>query len=152
MPLLLLPGGHVRHDLPRIAAHWRRFGPLARSPFLGAWPGWQQRLAALVEEEAGRGRALLWLNHPVSGELGGRYLAHLVRRTGAAAQATPYSADLPGHELPHGEGVVWQPLALAANRLTEALMGRPERPPLRPPLLRQKEVRAFLLEELAALP
>ncbi|MCS5693992.1 hypothetical protein NZK33_18705 [Cyanobium sp. FGCU-6] len=152
VPLLLLPGGHVRHDLPRIAAHWRRFGPLARSPFLGAWPGWQQRLAALVEEEAGRGRALLWLNHPVSGELGGRYLAHLVQRTGAAALATPYSADLPGHELPHSEGVVWQPLALAANRLTEALMGRPERPPLRPPLLRQKEVRAFLLEELAALP
>lgn len=152
VPLLLLPGGHVRNDLPRIAAHWRRFGSLARSPFLGAWPRWQQLLAAQVTAEAWRGRSLLWLNHPVSGELGERYLAHLVRRTGAPALATPYSADAPGAELPHGEGVVWQPLALAANRLTEALMGRPERSPLRPPLLLQGEVRAFLLEELEALP
>ncbi|MCS5698669.1 hypothetical protein NZK32_06400 [Cyanobium sp. FGCU-52] len=152
VPLLLLPGGHVRHDLPGIAAHWRGFGPVVRSPFLGAWPGWQQLLASQVAAEAVRGRALLWLNHPLSGPLGERYLAHLIHRTGAAAVATAYSADAPGQEIPAGDDVVWQPLALAANRLTEALADRPGRPPLRPPLLQQEAVRRFLLEQLAALP
>jgi len=46
VPLLLLPGTHVRLDLPAVAAHWRRQGPLRRLPFLGAWDGWQQALAA----------------------------------------------------------------------------------------------------------
>ena len=152
VPLLLLPGGHVRPDLPAIAAHGRGFGPGVRPPFLGAWPGWQQLLAARVAAEADRGRALLWLNHPLSGALGERYLAHLVRRTGAATVATAYSADAPGQEIPVGDAVVWQPLALAANRLTEALVNRSDRPPLRPPLLQQEAVRRFLLEQLAALP
>jgi sirohydrochlorin ferrochelatase len=152
VPLLLLPGGHVRHDLPAIAAHWRGFGPLVRSPFLGAWPDWQQLLAARVAEEAGQGRSLLWLHHPVSGPLPERYLAHLARCSGAAALATPYTADDPGLHLPRGADLVWQPLALAANRLTETLRDRSDGPPLRPPLLQQDAVRRFLVEQLAALP
>ncbi|MFM7393862.1 MAG: hypothetical protein ACKO22_05755 [Cyanobium sp.] len=152
VPLLLLPGGHVRHDLPGIAAHWRRFGPLARSPFLGAWPGWQQLLAARVAEEAAQGRSLLWLHHPVSGHLPGRYLAHLAHCSGAAALATSYTADDPGLHLPRGAELVWQPLALAANRLTDSLRQRSDGPPLRPPLLQQEAVRRFLIEQLASLP
>jgi hypothetical protein len=152
VPLLLLPGGHVRHDLPGIAEHWRGFGPLARSPFLGAWPGWQQLLASMVAEAAGQGRSLLWLHHPVSGHLPGRYLAHLARCSGAAALPTSYTADDPGAHLPRGARLVWQPLALAANRLTDALRDRPDDPPLRPPLLQQEAVNRFLLEQLASLP
>ena len=152
VPLLLLPGGHVRHDLPAIAEHWRGFGPLARSPFLGAWPRWQQLLADRVAEEAAQGRSLLWLHHPVSGHLPGRYLAHLARCSGAAALATSYTADDPGAHLPRGAELVWQPLALAANRLTDSLRDQPDGPPLRPPLLQQEAVRRFLLEQLAALP
>jgi hypothetical protein len=45
VPLLLLPGTHVRLDLPAVAAHWRRQGPLRRLSFLGAWDVWQQALA-----------------------------------------------------------------------------------------------------------
>jgi sirohydrochlorin ferrochelatase len=152
VPLLLLPGGHVRHDLPAIAERWRGFGPLARSPFLGAWPGWQQLLADRVAEEAAQGRSLLWLHHPVSGHLPGRYLAHLARCSGAAALPTSYTADDPGAHLPRGAELVWQPLALAANRLTDSLRDQPDGPPLRPPLLQQEAVRRFLLEQLAALP
>jgi len=152
VPLLLLPGGHVRHDLPAIAKHWRGFGPLARSPFLGAWPEWQQLLASLVAEEAAQGRSLLWLHHPVSGHLPESYLVHLARCSGAAALATPYTADDPGAHLPRGAELVWQPLALAANRLTDSLRDRPDRPPLRPPLLQQEAVHGFLLEQLAAVP
>jgi sirohydrochlorin ferrochelatase len=152
VPLLLLPGGHVRHDLPGIANRWRGFGPLARSPFLGAWPGWQHLLASMVAEAAGQGRSLLWLHHPVSGHLPGRYLAHLARCSGAAALPTSYTADDPGAHLPRGAELVWQPLALAANRLTDSLRDQPDGPPLRPPLLQQGAVRRFLLEQLAALP
>jgi len=151
VPLLLLPGGHVRHDLPEIAAHWRGFGPLVRSPFLGAWPGWQRLLAARAKEEAGRGRSLLWLHHPVSGHLAERYLAHLARCSGAATLATPYTADDAGLQLPRSADLVWQPLALAANRLTDTLRDRTDGPPLGPPLLQQEGVRRFLLEQLAAL-
>jgi len=38
VPLLLLPGGHVRQDLPRLTAELRRQGPVRRLPFLGRWP------------------------------------------------------------------------------------------------------------------
>jgi sirohydrochlorin ferrochelatase len=55
VPLLLLPGTHVRLDLPAVAAHWRRQGPLRRLPFLGAWDVWQQALAdEVVEPRAAR--------------------------------------------------------------------------------------------------
>ena len=35
VPLLLLPGGHVRHDLPAIVRHWSAFGRVQHWPFLG---------------------------------------------------------------------------------------------------------------------
>ncbi len=50
LPLLLLPGSHVRADLPAIATAWRASGPLRRLPFLGAWPAWQAALRQEVAE------------------------------------------------------------------------------------------------------
>lgn len=164
VPLLLLPGGHVRGDLPRIAARWRALGPLQRYPFLGAWPAWQLLLASLVAEGRRAGEQLLWLHHPLAGDLSQRYLALLARRSGAAVVATPYTAEESWRSLPRQPGLVWQPLALAANRLSDGLGDGPpdccaDEPAdrsapafLRPPLLQQPPVHQFLLQHLGELP
>ncbi|MEX0589064.1 MAG: CbiX/SirB N-terminal domain-containing protein, partial [Cyanobium sp.] len=70
VPLMLLPGGHVRHDIPAIAARWRLQVPVQRLPFLGAWPAWQR---ALAEELTGLGAQPLLLHHPLEGPLAQRY-------------------------------------------------------------------------------
>jgi len=161
VPLLLLPGGHVRSDVPAIAAQWRQRAEaradlkvtVRRRPFLGAWPQWQQLLAAQWAEQAG-GRPLLWLHHPLQGQLSDRYLAHLAFVLGypgaAAAYSDPHaslSAQVQAPEL-------LAPLTLAANRLSESLnMGEiaPSAEVL-PPLLDLPAVRNFLLAQLEALP
>ena len=142
VPLLLLPGGHVRHDLPAIVRHWQRQTRVRRLPFLGAWPIWQRALAA---ELALLPQPLL-LHHPLEGEVAPRYLATLERRTGARCLATPYSAEHLA-ELQLTLTVPALPLALAANRLTDSLAAR-----VGPPLLERPRFRQLLLEELEALP
>ena len=150
MPLLLLPGGHVRHDLPAIARHWAGFARLQRIPFLGAWPRWQ---AALAVELAGlgprdsQGSAVpLLLHHPLEGPLAGRYLATLERRTGCRCLATPYSAEHLA-ELQLTLSAPALPLVLAANRLTDQLADQ-----VGPPLLQRPLLHQLLLSELEALP
>ena len=84
VPLLLLPGGHVRIDVPALAAIWRAAArapgagpiPLRRFPFLGAWPAWQRLLAAELTRRAG-GLPWHWLHHPLEGPLARRYLDYL---------------------------------------------------------------------------
>ncbi len=151
VPLFLLPGTHARVDVPAIASVWRRGGPVQRLPFLGAWPAWQRALAAEVADLAATSAARasgppLLVHHPVEGPLARAYLAHLAAVTGARCHATPYSAtdredpflSLPGPALP---------LALAANRLTDALPGA-----LGAPLLQRQRCRDVVLEQLTALP
>ncbi|MEX1316967.1 MAG: CbiX/SirB N-terminal domain-containing protein [Synechococcaceae cyanobacterium] len=150
VPLLLLPGGHVRQDVPAIAAHWRRRTSLQRLPFLGAWPRWQQALRAeveaLAEAAAGSGTRPLLLHHPLTTPLAGRYLDRLEQVTGGRALAAPYSADHPAEfQLPRSAPAL--PLALAANRFTDRLGDR-----VGPPLLQRQALRQLLLEELEALP
>nr|WP_259735938.1 CbiX/SirB N-terminal domain-containing protein [Synechococcus sp. CS-1329] len=152
VPLLLLPGNHVRHDIPAIAAAWRRLGPLRRLPFLGAWPSWQgaiaDELAALSELAASSGLAAppLLLHHPLEPGVADRYLAHLGRRCAATCQATPYTAtDLEDLALAIRGAAL--PLALAANRLTENLPTA-----LGAPLLQRPRFRTLLLDQLGALP
>jgi sirohydrochlorin ferrochelatase len=152
VPLLLLPGGHVRHDLPAIVAALRRQGPLRRWPFLGAWPAWRQALAAEAAELAaagGGGRPLL-LHHPLEGALAQRYLQELGRLCAAELRAAPYSStDSEELALPIRGPVL--PLALAANRLTEALAPRLGAAAAAP-LLERPRLRSALLAELEALP
>ncbi len=170
VPLLLLPGGHVRQDLPAIARAWRsRLGPgpamaLQRYPFLGAWPAWQQLLAGQLADQQGFG-AIHWLHHPLEGPLAQRYLAHLGAVLGSPGLATPYTAQLadlvlPG-DRPEAGTIALLPLTLASNRLTETLdagqkgalqpgQARPPQP--LPPLLQQPAIRQFLLTALEALP
>ena len=142
VPLLLLPGGHVRHDLPAIVRHWQRHTRVRRFSFLGAWPVWQRALAA---ELALLPRPLL-LHHPLEGEVAPRYCRALERRTGARCLATPYSAEHLA-ELQLTLTAPALPLALAANRLTDSLADR-----VGPPLLERPRFHQLLLAELEALP
>jgi hypothetical protein len=157
MPLLLLPGGHVCGDLPRLTAGWRTSGPVLRLPFLGAWPGWQRALraeamalaAAHASGAGGPSRPLL-LHHPLPSPLGARYLAHLERQCGVLGLPTPYSATDSEEQLsllrsPDQPAAL--PLVLATNRLTEALP-----PGCGGPLLQRTRLRSFLLDLLASLP
>ncbi len=147
VPLFLLPGSHVRRDVPQIAARCRQRGPLRRLPFLGSWPSWQGALAAELAALKAQAEAGPWLlHHPLEGPLGAAFLAHLEAVTGGRCRATPYSApnsaDAP---LPLSGPAL--PLALAANRLTDALP-----PSLGLPLLQRPRFRALVLEALMALP
>jgi hypothetical protein len=150
VPLLLLPGGHVCHDVPAIAAHWGRRTRVQRQPFVGAWPCWQQalrrELQALEAAAApGQGRPLL-LHHPLASPLAERYLALLERATGCRTLATPYSAPEP-EDPPLRFAAPALPLVLAANRLTERLGST-----VGAPLLQRPALRAVLLDVLEALP
>lgn len=161
VPLLLLPGEHVRTDLPAIVAHWRqRAGEgvettvmVRRLPFLGAWPQWQRLLAAVWAEQAG-GERWLWLHHPLQGELSDRYLAYLAQVLGCEGQPASFSDPDSSLALQPQSPALLAPLTLAANRLSESLnMGAlaPSAAVL-PPLLDLPAVRDFLLANLEALP
>ena len=171
VPLLLVPGGHVRVDLNAIARDWRRRlssqqaasqqgVALQRCSFLGAWPAWQQLLAAQLRQVAG-GRSCCWLHHPLDGELPKRYVVLLTQVLGYPGVSAPYSAAMDQLGPVAAPSTVVQPLTLAANRLTESLeasvsseqeTGPNGRVQLLPPLLQQLEVREFLLTSLGALP
>lgn len=143
VPLLLLPGGHVRHDLPAIVRHWRRQARVRHWPFLGAWPCWQQ---ALRQELVRLGPKPWLLHHPLEGALAVRFLAHLARVCGARCLAVPSTADRLTEEKPRITAPALL-LALAANRLTAQLADQ-----VGPPLLQRPALRELLLTELEALP
>ncbi|MFM9109417.1 MAG: CbiX/SirB N-terminal domain-containing protein [Prochlorococcaceae cyanobacterium] len=151
VPLLLLPGGHVRHDVAPLLADLRRHGSVRRWPCLGAWPAWQ---AALAAELAGltttAGGAPQLLHHPLEGGLAARYLAHLAHRTGAQLLAAPYGAAAGTLAALVGSGPAI-PLALASCRLTETLADLAG-PTLAQPLLTRPALRGALLDLLEALP
>ena len=123
---------------------------MRRWPFLGAWPCWQEALAREVEALAGLGGRPRLLHHPLEGSLAGRYLRHLERRCAAPCQAAPYSST-DAEELALAIRGPVLPLALAANRLTEALSPRLG-PAAAAPLLERPRLRQALLEALEALP
>ena len=150
VPLFLLPGGHVRRDVPLRLARWRAAGPVRALPFLGAWPAWQRVLAAEVNQlelagAHGAARPLL-VHHPVEGSLPQRYLAHLASFCGARCLAVPY-ADAEGVEAVPWPGEPALPLTLAASRLTDGLGSW-----LGPSLLARPQCGQALLELLVALP
>lgn len=158
VPLLLLPGSHVRQDLPRLTAELRRQGPVRRLPFLGSWPLWQRALAAelrdLAAMAADPAQLPLLLHHPLQGPLAERFLGLLAHHCSARCLAAGFegAAELPWRA--GGAAAVTPavlPLALAANRLTDTL--RLQAPELAAcPLLERPPLRRLLLESLAALP
>jgi hypothetical protein len=166
VPLLLLPGGHVRQDLPVLNEALKRALPrpltLRRLPFLGAWPTWQRALAqeaeavALEAAIAGAQRPQAhvpprpWLlHHPLESRLGGRFLELLERRCGVDCH--PARFEGPGSEAPPSADRPWLPLALATNRLTETLQAHGQGDAARP-LLARERLRRPLMNRLRALP
>jgi hypothetical protein len=164
VPLLLLPGEHVRHDLPTLAATWRDAAAaalsdglapqVARRPFLGAWPAWQALVAQVVREAAGS-RPHTWLHHPLQGALPQRFLGHLGQVFGQAG----VPATEPGQPLPlaldRTTSALLVPYGLAPSRTAESLNMEGVVPPaweVLPPLLELPSVRTFLLDRLEALP
>lgn len=154
VPLLLLPGEHVRHDLPRLRQELQPQNGLRVLPFLGSWPAWQLALVAeLARQQAdwpsSSAHPPLLLHHPIASPLGRRYLSLLASITGATPQEASYSSDRFEASLLKHHGA-FLPLALAANRLTDALsscFGEAAAPLLSRPALRQ-----VLLEQLESLP
>ena len=175
VPLLLLPGEHVRHDLPRLRQALRAQCRLRSLPFLGSWPAWQRALGQellqiLSTGDWPPGSEPLLLHHPVASPLAGRYLSHLSAMTGARGLEVPYnlnttslietslnatssdatsSAVIMHSMLNHPGPLV--PLTLAANRLSNALLpvfGAS----VAAPLLARAKLRQVLLERLEVLP
>ncbi|MFM7236972.1 MAG: CbiX/SirB N-terminal domain-containing protein [Cyanobium sp.] len=148
VPLFLLPGGHVRHDVPQRVARWRAAGAVRRLPFLGAWAAWQAALVEEVNRLAAPTEAAtpLLVHHPVEGSLPQRYLSHLASLCGASCLALPYpSAEGGGAPPPPQEPAL--PLAMASCRLTDGFAAW-----LGSPLLGRRQCRQALLELLVALP
>jgi len=154
VPLLLLPGDHVRHDLPRLRRELRPSSGLRMWPFLGSWPVWQRALASelsrqVADQPLPPASPPLLLHHPIASPLGRRYLHLLAAITGAIPQEAAFSSDRFQASLLGHQGAVL-PLALAANRLTEALT--PRFGAAAAPLLSRPALRQVLLEQLEALP
>jgi hypothetical protein len=157
VPLLLLPGGHVRHDLPALARAWRTRAQAAgdlevwRRPFLGAWPAWQGQLRAQLRAIAAD-RPLRWLHHPLDGPLGARYLAHQCQLLGAPGQVAPLKAGPPPPAQPR-EPALLVPWSLGTSRMSEALAANGPLPGQQhlPPLLQVPSLRQALLDLLSAL-
>jgi hypothetical protein len=155
VPLFLLPGHHVQADLPRIAADWRQAGwPLRRLPFLGAWRLWQDQLASLLKQAQLEGWQPQLLHHPLRSALACRYPRALEQRLGVACRAwTDPTQELAAFTGSSGKRLL-VPLALATNRLSEALQHTnwPSNVQLWPPLLQQSRLYQLLLEQLVSLP
>ncbi len=164
VPLLLLPGEHVRRDLPALVAGWRAAtagalpegpGPsVGWRPFVGSWPAWQSLVGDVVREAAA-GRPSAWLHHPLQGPLAQRFLHHLARVWGQAG--VPAAEPGPALRLaldPEGSALL-VPYGLAPSRTAESLNMEGVVPPaweVLPPLLELPSVRTFLLDRLEALP
>ena len=151
VPLFQLPGHHVRSDIPAIANHWRRHGwPLRRLPFLGAWPQWQSGIAAALQQARLQGLKPLLLHHPLSEKLGLRYIKQQEQFFQASCE--PWH-DLVQLYIDQREPQLLVPLAIAANRLSEALSGMdwPATVQLWPPLLQQQQFHLLLQKQLISL-
>ena len=164
VPLLLLPGGHVRADLPAIAHAWTAMASAAgvglqRRPFLGAWPAWQDTIARELRWRcSAQQRHALWLHHPLEGALAARYVSHLSGVLGCAALSTTYGDPMAALHKQPLDHTLLMPLTLAANRLSESLetalttaSPAPDRPEVLPPLLRWPALKRFVLDALLEL-
>ena len=143
VPLLLWPGSHARADVPQIASRMQREGAVVSVlPFLGAWQCWWSLVAEALKPFAVPGSVLV--HHPLSSEEADRFLLQLSERMGLPLLSFDHWFD---YQQSHPESRPLM-LALAPNRMTEALS---EAGPV-PPLLDHPLIRQGLIDLLAALP
>jgi len=145
VPLLLLPGSHVRHDLPAIRQRLRGLGAtVTLLPFLGAWRPWVSMLRLWLSRSMAEPSHRVVVHHPLRPGPAERYLHHLARELAcplvpadawqAFAQRSPASYPLP--------------LALAPNRMSEVLRQAGGSAAL----LEDPVIRSGLIDLLVALP
>jgi hypothetical protein len=156
MPLLLLPGRHVRDDVPALRRALRRRGVRVRAfPFLGGWQPWQEHLHGWLDSLRSGGAEPLLVHHPLDDPPGRRYLAMLRDRLGVPLIDAAAAVALVARG---GSARTLLPLALAPNRMTAALESAlAERPGGASPLacrhlLDQPRSRSVMLDLLARLP
>ena len=143
VPLLLWPGEHVCSDVPAIRDRLRAGGAsITMLPFLGAWPHWWASVLTALQAELCTDSVLV--HHPLRPGVADRFLAVLASRVDPLL--VPFDR-WPDHLLRHPDAVP-VPLALAPNRITEALREAGGMPPL----LEHPLTRQALIELLAALP
>ena len=143
VPLLLWPGAHVCADVPAIRDRLRAGGAsVTMLPFVGAWPHWWTSVAAALQAELCEDSVLV--HHPLRAGVADRFLAVLASRMDLLL--VPFDR-WPEHLLSHPSAVP-VPLALAPNRITEALREAGGMPPL----LEHPLTRQVLIDLLAALP
>jgi len=143
VPLLLWPGTHACSDVPAIRDRLRAHGAdVTMLPFLGAWPQWWHAVLAALEAELTAEAVLV--HHPLRAGVADRFLNALACRLDPLL--IPFDR-WPEHHARHPEAVP-VPLALAPNRITEALREAGGMPPL----LEHPLTRQVLIDLLAALP
>ena len=143
VPLFLLPGAHARTDVPAIRDRLHGVGASVRLlPFLGAWTSWWDAvLSALPLPER---RDAVLVHHPLRPGVADRFLTMLSSRL--ALPLVSFDA-WPEFQQRHPRARPL-PLALAPNRMTEALS---EAGGL-PPLLEHPPTRQALIDLLVSLP
>ena len=143
VPLLLLPGAHVRTDVPAIRDRLLETGAsVSLLPFLGAWTSWWNAVLSALPVPDRRDAVLV--HHPLRPGVADRFLTMLSSRM--ALPLVPFDA-CPAFQQLHPRA--WPlPLALAPNRMTEALS---EAGGL-PPLLEYQPTRQALIDLLVSLP
>ncbi|HGY5534395.1 MAG TPA: DNA mismatch repair protein MutS [Prochlorococcus sp.] len=119
IPLFLLPGAHVRQDVPAIRQRLQQQGVNTRwVPFLGAWPAWWSLLEEWVQHQRCCKGSPVLVHHPLRQGVAHRYLNLLQQRLAVPMlswenwNAYVCAATKPYHPLP---------FALAPNRMTKTL-------------------------------
>ncbi len=145
VPLLLLPGSHVRIDVPQIRDRLRGEGTNVRPlPFLGSWESWWSLVVRWTSDLAHYQPGLALVHHPLHPGVSDRFLASIQRRLNLPLVAfdawAAFARDHPK--------MVPLPLSLAPNRMSEVLR---EAGGL-PTLLEDPALRQGLINCLAALP
>ncbi len=143
IPLLLWPGTHVREDIPRIRQRLRAEGAdVTLLPFLGAWPLWWELVVSALTLRSDPSMVLV--HHPLRAGVADCFLRTLSQNLGLPLVPFDRWAEHHLHQPTHRP----VPLALAPNRMTEALRDAEGVPPLLDhPLIRQG-----FIDLLAALP
>lgn len=143
VPLLLWPGSHACIDVPAIRAHLRSCGVnVTMLPFLGAWPQWWSAVMAALAPELTAHSVLV--HHPLRGGVADRFLSVLESRLDSSL--IPFNRWAEYQTL--YPDAVPVPLALAPNRITDALREAGGVPPL----LEHPLTRQVLIDLLTALP
>lgn len=143
IPLLLWPGAHARIDLPAIRHRLQSAGAeVTMLPFLGAWPLWWDAVDVVLHRMNVSDAVLV--HHPLRSGVADRFLVSLASRL--ELPLVPFDR-WPSHRRQHPQATPL-PLALAPNRMTDALR---EAGGL-PPLLEHPLTYQALIDLLAALP